>query len=316
MEAKSEGPAHQSPQKLSSRSELGLAFGTKKSKKAIQARAANAIVSTKPVSEDKVASAILESMPAQTVKKQDLQAQVDAARPIPTPNLAGQTPGEVYTIATLVGGDEFLAKIKAKDWIDTLEKFGDMQTRSLFVSRRSMRIAKTGDIKMMRVLRYLYLLICWFKSLRPGKAQRDTSMFIPKFGELSLTANHEQQPFMQELVREFGKDFLPHLSDRFSEDGVKLTRWHQDRLISYICALVLVIDAFETDTYEIQFDLKLDVKKMTDYFKGLGCGAQNFTKREIEIKGLARVQALDRKKVTLKVPVKLPQGRGFVQRRK
>ena len=40
-----------------------------------------------------------------------------------------------------------------------------------------------------------------------------------------------------------------------------LTKWHIDKLITYVAALTLIIDDYEVDTYDIQEDLRLDDKQ-------------------------------------------------------
>ena len=315
IEAQTEG-THISPLKISSRSELGLAFGSKKTRKLIESRVANALVDSKPFAENKTANAIVDGMPEQTVNKNESKAQIDAARPIPKPNMEAKTPAEVYTIQTLTGGDEVLAKIKVKTWMDALGNGEDLMLRSRFVSNRCLSIAQSGDTARMRLLRYTYLLICWYRSLRPAKSAKDSKVHVPKFAEPMLSANNDQAPFMQTVLHEFGRDMIAHLSDFFCENGSSLERWHQDRLIGHILAMTLLVDRCETETYDIQFDLRLDIKKTSDYYKGLGCTLRKLNKGEIERKGLARIEAMDRRKVTLPLPLKLPAPKKFVMKRK
>ncbi len=37
-----------------------------------------------------------------------------------------------------------------------------------------------------------------------------------------------------------------------------MTKWHVDKLITYIAALTLIVDDFEVDTYDIREDLRLE----------------------------------------------------------
>ena len=285
----------------SSKAALGLAFGSKKSKKAIQAYQANAIAPSKALAEDKIASAVIESMPVQpATQKEDMQAEVDAARPIPRPNLAATRPEDVYTVESLVGGADVLARIPVKDWMDELAKpDGNVQVRSKFVSQKIATLCEKGDVKMVRVLRYTYMLIMWWKCLRPGKG--------PRSGKTTPRLERSPQPQTNEAVlAEFPKHVLADMEKRFSEGGT-LSRWHDDRVIAHILALTLHIDGWESDTCGIQFDLKKDHKEVARYFAELGAKATAMMKREYERRGISRVEASMRRVARLSCPVSLPK---------
>ena len=51
------------------------------------------------------------------------------------------------------------------------------------------------------------------------------------------------------------------LTSNSSQRSRALTKWHVDKLITYIAALTLIIDDYEVDTYDIQADLRLDDKE-------------------------------------------------------
>ncbi|KAI4111949.1 MAG: hypothetical protein LQ338_008343, partial [Usnochroma carphineum] len=149
-------PTLNQPKGLSGRNTLGLTFGTKKSQRAIQALAKNAISPSKqrlaqgsPTTPtlDPTASAILSSVAATTSSmptREELQTQVDESKPRPRPTLNAGKPAEVYPIEELVGQGT-LPQMMVKDWQDAIEAGEEILTKSRFVSHRVGAIVKNGD---------------------------------------------------------------------------------------------------------------------------------------------------------------------------
>ena len=205
------------PNMLSARSNLGLAFGTKKSQKAIRALTANAIKAspTKPGSQnpggartlDPLASAVLSSMTPFTSSmptREQMQADIDENKPIPKPNLAAETPAEVYPVEQLVGGTNVLRDMNVKELISKVKAGEDVQTKSRFVSNRLRLIVQNGDIKQVRILKYLQLLLEWYKSLKAGSkgARR-----VPKDED------------MGSLMETYGSEVVRGIGGRFADRG-------------------------------------------------------------------------------------------------
>lgn len=201
------------------RNNLGLAFGTKKSQKAIKNLTENAITTIKDspsktrVDEDgsqklkrldDMSEAVLSSMAEPTASmpsREEMQAQIDEAKPIPHPHLDASNASEVYPVADMVGGEDVLRKMQVKDWIDTLNSGGDVPTQVFFVSQRLAKTAQRGDVLKMRILKYLCLLVGWWKCLKPGRSLR-----VPQTKE------------MGNLVAEFGAELVGGLGRRFSKN--------------------------------------------------------------------------------------------------
>lgn len=205
------------PTILSARSNLGLAFGTKKSQKAIRALTANAIKAspTKSNSQtsvtgralDPLASAVVSSMAQFTSTmptRQQMQADIDENKPIPKPNLAAETPAEVYPVEQLVGGINVLRNINVQELMDKVNAGEDVQTRSLFVSTRLRAVVQSGDVKKVRTLRYLLMLLEWHKGLRLGKN-----------GHKRVPKDEEMGP----LMHEYGSEVVRGVGRRFSDWG-------------------------------------------------------------------------------------------------
>ena len=295
----------------STRKDLTLSFGNKKSKKKIQAYAANSVGPAKPLAEDKVANAVLDSVvDAETVKKDKAQlaAAVDAARPVPKPKLEAKTPGEVYAVDDLVGGTSVLGKMRVKEWVEKCGKGEDVEVRSIFIAKRIPTLCKggQGEVRMVRVLRYTYMLILWWKGLKSGKGPRSGKK-VPRLD--GGGAGHDV--IVTTLVEEYGREVLNEVKERFSDGKGEVTRWHEDKLLTHILALTLVLDNWETDTSHIQFDLRLETKQAATYYTELGCEVKALNKGEYEKLGIGRVEAGQRRMARLKVPIKLPKARTY-----
>ena len=202
---------------LSARSNLGLAFGTKKSQKAIRALTANAIKAspTKSNSQssghrtlDPLASAVVSSMTPFTSSmptREQMQAEIDENKPIPKPNMAAETPAEVYPVEQLVGGTNVLRDMNVKDLISKVKAGEDVQTKSRFVSNRLRFIVQSGDVKKVRILKYLQLLLEWYKCLKNGaKGARK----VPKDED------------MGSLMEKYGSEVVRSIGGRFADRGL------------------------------------------------------------------------------------------------
>ena len=165
----------------SKRQELGMEFGTKKSKKAIADLTENAITSRNPGADsasgngppvdNTVAAALLDSMAAATVdmpSREDHQAIVDDSKPRPKANLQATAPAEVYPTTTIIG-NEIMTVLNVKDWIDAVAEKREVKLHSRFVAKRLQEIAQSDDVKRLKVLRYILLLINFNAALKPGK---------------------------------------------------------------------------------------------------------------------------------------------------
>lgn len=205
------------PNNLSARSNLGLAFGTKKTQKAIRAHTANAIKAspTKVKSQtsgtgralDPVASAVVSSMAQFTSSmptREQLQADIDENKPVPKPNLAAETPAEVYPVEQLVGGTNVLRNMNVKELMDKVKAGEDVKTKSLFVSSRLQGVVLSDDVKRVRTLKYLLLLLEWYKGLKVGNKGAKK---VPKDEE------------MESLIEQYGSEVVRGVGRRFAERG-------------------------------------------------------------------------------------------------
>ena len=205
------------PNTLSARSKLGLAFGTKKSQKAIRALTTNAIKAspTKSKSQtsetgralDSLTSAVVSSMAQYTSSmptRDQMQAEINENKPIPKPNIVAKLPEEVYPIEQLVGGTNVLRNINVLELIDKVNAGEDVRTKSLFVSKRLRAVVQSKDIKRVKTLRYLLLLLEWYKALKVG----------PK-GVKKVPKDEAMGPLMEQ----YGSEVVRGVGGRFADRG-------------------------------------------------------------------------------------------------
>ncbi|MCJ1283020.1 DNA-directed RNA polymerase I subunit rpa49 [Xylographa opegraphella] len=243
------------PSRFAARTLLGEAFGTKKSQKAIRALTENAIApknssqnsSGKSVL-DPLASAVIDSMslisgPAPT--REELQAEIDEAKPRPKPNMEAQTPAEVYKIEDLVG-ESALQALKVRDWQSAVEANKDVQTSSKYVSRRLVKVVSSKNIMRLKALRYLLLLLDWFSCLKPGMK--------------GMKKLPQREDIIKAVGGEISGSMLESLRKKFAPDG-NMNKWTIDNFMTHVCALTLTIDLYEVDISDIRDDLRLETKQ-------------------------------------------------------
>ncbi|MCJ1235233.1 DNA-directed RNA polymerase I subunit rpa49 [Varicellaria rhodocarpa] len=240
------------PNRLSARSILGETFGTKKAQKAIKALTENAIASPMKSSAsgslDAASSAVLESMSQTSTiapSREDLQALVDESKPIPLINQEAKTPAEVYTPESLIGMDSLVA-INVRTWEEAINNGEDVKTSSLFVSKRLKKIVEEKDVKKLKILRYILLLLDWRTAMKSG--QKGLKKLPPKEDMKNAVGEDIRDSILDSVRRKFAPDFA-------------LNKRAIDFFSTHVCALTLHVDNYEVDTYDIREDLKLDPKQ-------------------------------------------------------
>ncbi|KAL8734811.1 MAG: hypothetical protein Q9166_001162 [cf. Caloplaca sp. 2 TL-2023] len=293
---------------LSARNALGLTFGTKKSQRAIQNLTKNAISPSKrnrsapgepQPALDPLASAVVSSMAAAaptTSTREDLQAAIDESKPRPKPNLAAETPADVYPIDQLVGKN-ILPQMTVKEWQDAVEEKREIVTKSRFVSHRIQRIVSEGDVRKIKVVRYLLLLIEWYNAL-----------LVSPQGRIRKVPDRTQ---LREKLGIWGSDLVDGVNQRFAEGARTLTKWQLDNLITHICALCITVDPenFMTDTHDIKEDLRIENKQVRTYFREIGCRVVTPTEGERLRWGLAKAELPTHQAAKLRLPLEFPKMR-------
>ena len=176
--------------------------------------------------------------------REEMQSAVDEGKPRPTPHLDAETPADVYPIEELVGIGN-LKLLTVKEWQDKAESGEGIETKSRFVSARLRHVVQFGDVKKLKTLRYLLLLLDWFRALKPGMKGVKK---VPMHEELKIA------------VPGVPSELLNGVRKRFAE-GNELNKWHIDNIITHICALAITLDDFATDINDLCFDLRLETKE-------------------------------------------------------
>ncbi|KAL1637314.1 DNA-directed RNA polymerase I subunit rpa49 [Diplodia intermedia] len=306
MRAQREAAADQERQtNFALRQELGKEFGTKKAKKALASITENAINPTAGAAEgkvtDAVAKAVLESVADATADaptREALQQAVDENKPRPKANLEATTPAEVYPPDVLIGADN-MRLIEVKSWLEAVEKNESINTESLFVSRRLVAVGSSKNIKKLKVLKYMLLLIDFLGALKPA---RNGAKKLPQRADLEKRTN-TSGALLDGVRRKF-------------VDGSELTKWHVDYLITHIAALSLYIDNFAVDTFDLREDLRLDNKQIGQYYHELGCKIVNPTEKEREARKLTKAEAVNHRMAKLKIPLDFPKQRNIPMRKR
>lgn len=248
------------------KNDLGETFGTKKAKKAILALTENAISprkraggsDAKPAALDAGSLALMESLKETTANmasREELQAAVDMAKPVPKGHLDADEIQNVYVPEEIIGA-EVLTSIPVRDWQQAANTKQPLQVYSRFVAHRVNRIADHEDaLQRLRLLRYLYWVILYWHSARPGR-ERGTKQAPPKD---KLKADMDGAP----------DGVLENIRRKFTDNGV-LRKFHVDLLMTHCCVFASILDGFEVNTLDLREDLKLEQKELNQYFMEIG----------------------------------------------
>jgi DNA-directed RNA polymerase I subunit RPA49 len=278
------------------RAALAAEFGSKKSRKAIEDRTLNAIHSA-PDSKDSVAENLLQKMESATTAmptKEELAAAVDSSKPRPTPNLAAEYPGDVYTTDVVVGS-ELMTMLEVKDWVQASTTGQGVNVTSKFVARRIVKLAKNKQIQKLKVLRYMLLCINFNAALIGGGGSRPKK--IPMKGKLEAAMGEDTPAGCVMAIR---RKFAP-------EGSPEMPRWNVDNLITHICAAALIVDDFAVDVNDLREDLKLENKEIKQYFSELGCKIAAPTQTDLTNMKLTKAESANHFIAKLKLPLVFPK---------
>lgn len=97
-----------------------------------------------------------------------MKQTAEEARPGPKPHLEAETPAEVYPLEELVGLD-ILRILTVRDWQEKVATGEDIVTKSRYVSGRVREVVKSGNVREIKALKYLLLLVEWSHCLKSTK---------------------------------------------------------------------------------------------------------------------------------------------------
>lgn len=245
------------------RTELGQTFGTKKAKKALHENVINAIApQRKPGDEftkiDSAARAMLDSVGEITstmASREELQAVVDDAKPVPVANTDAVDIQDVYDPKKIIGAD-ILNLVPVREWQEKAKHKEGVQVASRYVAARINRLATNDDaVTRLRVLRYMYFVLLFYRISKPGKVR----------GTRALPAREK----LREALAPAPEAVIENIRRKFS-DGGQMRKFHLDLIMTHCCAFACIVDNFEVDTQGLKDDLKIDQKMMNAYFHEIG----------------------------------------------
>ncbi|KAH9872751.1 hypothetical protein J1614_005145 [Plenodomus biglobosus] len=292
------------------RAALAAEFGSKKSRKALEDRTLNAIHSGKPgdpstAENDAVAGNVLTNMASNGVAmptKAELQAAVDSSKPRPTPNMAAEYPGDVYTIDNIVGS-ELMTMLEVKDWVDASTAGKGVAVSSKFVAKRIVKLARGKQIQKLKVLRFILLCINFNAALQGPGGNKPKK--IPIKGKLEAIMGDETPAGCVLAIRR-----------KFASEGGDMPRWNIDNLMTHIAAAALIVDDHEVDVNDLREDLKLENKEIKQYFMELGCKLSAPTQTDMAKWKLTKAESVNHFIAKLKLPLTFPRVGGPRQKRR
>lgn len=257
------------------KTDLGQTFGTKKARKVIQDTVMNAISSPKkpgeessPTKINKAAKAMIQSVgdiASTMASREELQAIVNEAKPVPKANLEAEEIADAYDPRDIIGS-EILNLVPVREWQEKAKHKESIQLSSRFVASRVNPIALNEDATdRLRVLRYLYFLILFFLHSKPGR-ERGTRQLPPR-------------EKLREALAPAPEAVIENIRRKFSEGG-QMRKFHVHLLMTHCCVFAAIVDNFEVDTQNLKDDLRLEQKAINAYFHEIGARIKQVSKKE------------------------------------
>ncbi|EFR00672.1 hypothetical protein MGYG_03677 [Nannizzia gypsea CBS 118893] len=336
-EVEEESEEEGAPTALSQREALAAAFGTKMARKAVAAITENALTSNASASSTKAAeSALLSFMPQDGMSiaaaEKSAQAEIQASKPLPQPNLSATQPAEVYSIESLVpNGLPTLRKVPVKDWQAAVAASEGITTSSRFVANRVEAAVQSGDKTLVQLLRFILILIELSRSLKrsSGGGRGPDSKKLPPREDLRriLSTAVDSETSTTPTITD---PFLDTIRRKFVPQGSFLSRNDITLLHTTICAMSLHIppasgkmggsnvSELATDPADLRDDLRLENDTILKYFRELGCKVDKPRETEFakwSIKN-GKAEAASKRIARLKIPVEFPKvSRGRASRK-
>jgi DNA-directed RNA polymerase I subunit RPA49 len=240
--------------------ELGRLFGSKRAKRAIadQERNIIALPGTNPDGSAKLDRAAAETLDvigeagASMATREELQATVDATKPVPKANLDAEDIQDVYDPIVLIGAD-VLNSVSVKVWQDAVKGGEGVEVSSKYVASRINRIAQgPNSTSRLRLLRYTYFLISYYASSTRKRGGRQ-ALRRKEFQELADAPS----------------GVAMHIQDKFSSRG-DINSYYDALLLTHIFAFASILDNFELEIEYLREDLKIDQEKFAQHFHEIG----------------------------------------------
>lgn len=298
----------------------------------------NALLSNAPagVGPNAAESALLSSIPKEQLsvsQQKSAQEEIQAAKPLPQPNLSANHPSQFYSVESLVpGGMSTLQQMPIHEWEQSLAASEGIATSSRFVATR---VANTeGDKTQLQILRFILMLLELSKSLKPSRGGPDskggpgTKKLLPRDELRLLLSSPTGAKGVDSITTPtVSESLLNTLRRKFAPHGSFLTKTDITFLHTTICALTLHVppeagnppNELATDPSDLRDDLRLETQVVAQYFRELGCKIDKPKESEYAKWGIknGKAEAAAKRIVRLKLPVEFPKlSRGGGGRRK
>jgi len=227
--------------------------------------------------------------------KEELDAAMNAAKPRPYANVETSDITQVYTIDGLIG-KENMAALQVRQWQVDMKAGKNVQVTSRFVANRLLKFR--DNVEKLKMLRYILLLLDFYNNTTPGRDGRK----LKRADDLKLILSNQPESLLTSIKRKF-------------TDGPIMSRHNSDLLITHICAIALVLENYELDTWDLKEDLKLELNPMCQYFKEVGAKVGSVTETFRKQAGLDKANAGQRRLARLKIPLEFPKTK-FVRSRR
>lgn len=281
------------------RAALTEAFGSKKSKKAVQSTAENRQLG-QGIEGATIADVITSNMVDDEDEPVESTILARSAKPLPPANITTDDIEEVYSISKLVfpyPASTTLRQMPIEPWKAKLRAGLEVKVRTRYVANRITYIGKNvveeetpKFVQQLQLLRYIELLIELAQFC--GKQDRRRKMdFIDKWPEDAMTPG-VSPGIVKQVVNHFFPDNTP------SERAMTLLR-------TTILALTLHIvppsgkvgdGRLITDPTDIHLDLAMEAAEVRKLYHELGCKLAPATDKDLIMWGLQRVLEKQKKK--------------------
>jgi DNA-directed RNA polymerase I subunit RPA49 len=302
---------------IEQRTNLGLAFGTKKAIRELNTQQRNKLDQNSFGTNQSLSSVLVNQISSSTSSlpsSDQIEHSANLQRPIPRPNLSATEPKEVYDIGEVVPLNELnLIElnpiISAESFKDRLSQFPFRRSRfiqnklrQLFPQSREGQPISSKDRTKLGYLVHLSYLLAFRQVATPNKDHQ-------------LTRNNLADKLSAPLV------VIDGLLDRYTELMItpterkrKVTSSTQAKLLGFGSVLILYLDNWSTDVGLIASDLGIGESKVQELFKSVGCSMVSPSAGErdrlLEL-GIAKTltEAKRARKATLTVPLQFPKER-------
>ena len=248
----------------------------------------------------------------------DTAAVIQAAKPLPTPDLTATNVFQAYPLSNLVFPSPYtftLTAMPTSEWRTAISEGKTVQTTSRFVAKHIANIAQAANAHPspespqttnLQLLRYILLLIEFSRAISKFRAGKG----FPPISKWPPSRISDQSKIPSPLLKALLKKYCP--------EGSGPTKFDLMLLHTTILALTLHIPppsgnhgpaVLMTDPSDVQQDLSLTPEDTRKYLRELGCKNERATDQELETWGIRKPgdKEVRRKYAKLRLPLVFPK---------